>query len=891
MGKLIIALWNANGLCQHAQELELFIKTHEIDILLISETHFTTKSYFRIRNYSTYSTNHPSGRARGGTAVIISNRLDHHPIQNYQTNELQATNIVIKENTGNLCISSVYCPPNENITSDDFTRFFKTLGNKFIAGGDYNAKHGEWGSRLTSPRGRSLCRAIQRDNLKTISTFQPTYWPTDLTKRPDLLDFCISKNVDLNRLSSKALLDLSSDHSPIIITLSNEILKVNKPPALTSRKTNWNYFREDLDRKLCHSISLKSKEEIEAAVEFLTTAIQQSAYDATPDSIQTQVKQQYPADILKLILEKRRARKCWQQHRLPEKKRLLNQLTRKLKATLKLYKNGLVHKYLSELTPTEATDYNLWKATKSLKQKQQINHPVKKPDGTWARTYEEKAENFATHLSHVFTPWEAVNQSSDDTEIDSFLEAPFQLDVPIPKFKFIEVTDMIKTKINTNKSPGFDLITGKLLHELPERAIRVLTYIFNAIIREKYYPILWKISEIIMIQKPGKNPDDTTSYRPISLLPILSKLLEKLILKRLNPILERYHIIPDYQFGFRNHHSTTEQVHRIVNKIVDDMNNKKYCTAAFLDISQAFDKVWHKGLLFKIKNQLPHHYYEIFKSYLENRFYYVKCQNSQSQTHKIHSGVPQGSVLGPILYLIYTADLPTSVDITTATFADDTAIIASHEDPDAASIILQANLNLLSSWLNKWKIKANELKSSHTTFTLRRKTCPQVFLNNNPIPQVKEVKYLGLTLDSKLTWQKHIFNKRKQLGLKVSSMYWLIGRKSHLSLENKILLYKSILKPIWTYGIQIWGTAAKSHTDIIQRFQNKVLRMIVDAPWYVTNETIQNDLNVPTIKDEITRYCQKYRCKIEAHPNQLAHNLMNINPRRRIKKRVPSDLH
>ena len=309
----------------------------------------------------------------------------------------------------------------------------------------------------------------------------------------------------------------------------------------------------------------------------------------------------------------------------------------------------------------------------------------------------------------------------------------------------------------------------------------------------------------------------------LPLLPILSKILEKIILKRLTPIIEDNKLIPSHQFGFRKHHGTVEQAHRLVNKIHNDLENKRYCSTVFLDISQAFDKVWHNGLFYKLKRAFPHTAYTLLKSYLSDRTFQVRYQEECTTLHAIQSGVPQGSILGPILYLLYTADLPETANTMTATYADDTAILASHENSNTASQHLQHHLHQLEKWLTKWRIKVNENKSTHVTFGLRRETCPAVTLNGHSIPQRETAKYLGIHLDRRLTWQKHIFTKRKQLGLQLHRMYWIIGRKSQLSLENKLLLYKTIIKPIWTYGIPLWGTASNSNIDILQRFQNKVL--------------------------------------------------------------------
>jgi hypothetical protein len=170
--------------------------------------------------------------------------------------------------------------------------------------------------------------------------------------------------------------------------------------------------------------------------------------------------------------------------------------------------------------------------------------------------------------------------------------------------------------------------------------------------------------------------------------------------------------------------------------------------------------------------------------------------------------------------------LPTSPESTTATFAEDTAVVATDSDPVIASHKLQTNLLAIQNRFKKM-MKANRAKSIHITFTTQREMCPPVHINNVQLPQEEDVKYLGLHLDRRFIWHKHIFAKRKQLGIALTKMYWLLGCKSKLSTSNKLLIYKTILKQIWTYGIQIWGMVSASNIEILEHFQSKVLRMIV----------------------------------------------------------------
>jgi hypothetical protein len=145
-------------------------------------------------------------------------------------------------------------------------------------------------------------------------------------------------------------------------------------------------------------------------------------------------------------------------------------------------------------------------------------------------------------------------------------------------------------------------------------------------------------------------------------------------------------------------------------------------------------------------------------------------------------------------------------------------------------------------------------------------------------------------LDKRPTWHKHIFTKPKHLGITLTKLYWLLGRRSKLNLSKKLLIYKVAIKPIWTYGIQLWGAASTSNIEILERFQSKALRLITDAPWYVPNAIIQLDLQVPSSKEEIRRLSAQYYARLCTHPNLLATQLSRSSAFKRLRRHLPSDL-
>jgi hypothetical protein len=214
--------------------------------MLVSETHFTTKSYFSIPGYSYCHTNHPDGKAHGGTAILIRSTITYSEQLQYAKPELQATIIQVKGQQRTITIASVYCPPKYNLKAPQFNSFFQTLGPCFVAGGDYNSKHTLWGSRLVTTKGRELASLIHTHNYSFLSTGTPTYWPTDPNKLPDLLDFFIISKISPSNADMQPSYDLSSDHTPIISTISTTIIKRKSQPRLHNAYTNWQTYKVEI---------------------------------------------------------------------------------------------------------------------------------------------------------------------------------------------------------------------------------------------------------------------------------------------------------------------------------------------------------------------------------------------------------------------------------------------------------------------------------------------------------------------------------------------------------------------------------------------------------------------------------------------------------------------
>lgn len=888
---LLILQFNANGLKNHVNELETVLHNKRIDIALITETHFTKYSSIHIPDYKLLKTNHPDNTAHGGVAILIKSSISFQSLPNFCQPYLQSCALTIKLNSIPITIAAIYSPPKHKITNQILTDYFSTINHNFIVGGDFNAKHLSWGCRANNPRGLVLKNFTSSKCYKVLAPPGPTYWPTSIRKNPDILDIFVVKIPNNINYKTENLLEPNSDHSSVMLSVSASPLTRQEPPKLFNSSTDKYKFHNLVDQQIKLNVKLKTPDDIDLAVNNLTQLIQSSAWSSSIKCHPSTHLPQIPEYTRSIIVEKRRARALYQRTRLPSHKQKYNKLANHLKKVLAKQKSESLANFLSNLS---SKDGSLWRETKKICKYKSANLPIKNPDGSYVISDPDKAELFKTHLSDIFQPHPDIFSHTNNNKVKDYLNSPLCSSAgPVNHFTPNDIKFVIN-QCSLKKSPGYDLITAEVARYLLKRAIVHLSHIFNSILRLSHFPSIWKFSTIILVPKPNKPPDLISSFRPISLLPFFAKILEKLILKRILPSIAANSIIPNSQFGFRSAHSTIQQVHRVVDAISYSLEKKLYCTSVFLDVSQAFDRVWHDGLLFKLKKFLHPTYFLVIKSYLSDRNFQVRVGNSFSSIAPISAGVPQGGILSPILYNIYASDQPTTPNTMVADYADDKAILSIHSDPVVAIQNLQSHLSLMEEWYTKWRVKINQSKSIHTTFTLRLAPCDDVLIYGTLIPSAPSTKYLGLTLDKRMTWAHHIKEKIVKLNLRLRLLKSLIFNNKYTHINTKLLIYKSLLKPIWTYGLQLWGNAKKSNLNKIQTFQNKALRKLLNAPPYVSNHSIRSDLKIPLVHDEAKSYYKRFHLRLPSHPNPLARDLSTLtipgNPPRRLKRKWCRDL-
>lgn len=388
----------------------------------------------------------------------------------------------------------------------------------------------------------------------------------------------------------------------------------------------------------------------------------------------------------------------------------------------------------------------------------------------------------------------------------------------------LEITEIINSLKNTTSS-GPDEVTTLLIKECKLNIAEILAYIINNSFRYGTFPELLKLSKIIPIYKKGENTL-LDNYRPITLLSIFSKIFEKAMLNRLLSFLNKYKLMSDKQHGFTKGKSTISALVEFISEIYKNLDKGNNILATYIDLSKAFDCVNHNILLSKLeKLGVMGICNQWFKSYLLGRKQFVVCNGKKSQTMRNNYGVPQGSILGPVLFIIFIRDLDQNIPGFMVKYADDISLITNSNDYTALVNEVNTKLNNIFSYLCKNKLIMNENKTVNMSFHASHTKSQQsafVKVNNKLIRQTTQFKLLGVVLDESLKWDHHI----EILSSKLASVcYALKQMKEICSFDILKIYYHSNFESIMTYGIILWGKSPEA--ERIFRLQKRAIRCML----------------------------------------------------------------
>ena len=449
--------------------------------------------------------------------------------------------------------------------------------------------------------------------------------------------------------------------------------------------------------------------------------------------------------------------------------------------------------------------------------------------------------------------------------------------------------EMLVRKINISKSSGINLLSSRLLKDSFLALSDKLTFLFNLSIRTNIFPTQWKKALVIPIPKTG-NPHKEENYRPISLLPLPGKILEKLVHTQLTAHLEENALLSDSQFGFRRQRSTTHAVSQLLNQIYANINRSVITTAIYIDFSKAFNCVQHSILLRKLaKLKLHDNIITWISSYLNDREQRTLVNNSYSSFLPVKQGVPQGSVLGPLLYVIYSNDITEKIrNSGFAFYADDTVLYSKKKSTVQAGIDLQEDLDGLTDWCISNKIYINTEKTKVMFFGSKTKIAsldlPNFTINSNNIQRAKTYTYLGIKLDEQLSMETHANSVIQKVSNKI---YQLTKIRSFITKKAALLIYKNMILPILEYGDIFLHSATHTIRKKLQTLQNRALRCALGKEKLAGSDLLHTEAKILKLKERRHVHILLHMFQLSQMPNfklWKTHNTTGVRTRSSKKK-------
>ena len=807
-------------------------------ILLLCETFLSEKNHSRyaLPNFDMVS-EYRKNKQRGGVSILIRNGInfiERPDLRIFEEGKFESIFIEIpSKNMQNVVIGEIYRTPGTN--ERDFIDNYDTIVKKIklehkniIIGTDQN---------LDLLKINTHTNTQDFFELNLTNGLLPTiYKPTRIThSSATLIDNIYVDNSLHNDSKSYILKGDISDHCMCITVLSHKI-NTNEEIKYIKRRT----IDDDVLRKM--NASLKNRNW--NILEYL------NIHESSELLIQeiTTVMDFYAPEKTKIVARVKRIKQPWYTQGMKKSARrcliLYNKVINKPKDSIeyqnyKKYRNefnkirrkakfSYYHELIKENRNNSKKTWDILnRLIGKLKNKKEVSDEMI-INGIKESNTIKICNGFAKYYSEIGQ--KLANSIKDKGNIKdpmSYLNNRINHNCFLYPTTVGEIEKLI-IKLKTKDSSGLDEISNRTLKKIYPGIIQALKIIFNKSMQEGTFPNNMKSAIVIPIYK-NKKKSEIPNYRPVSLLPTISKILEKIIYNRIVNFFKKYKIFYEGQYGFRQNRSTIDAILDLTGNIINNNNIGNYTLALFLDLSKAFDSLDHKTIIKKLD------YYGIrgialswFKSYLQEREIKVKIKMEISDSYKNNFGTPQGSVLGPLIFIILANDLVKSLKFCNAvTFADDTTIFASGKKLKFLYKKVNTDLVRLNDWMRSNSLTINADKTKYVLFHSKQKKIDyneDLHVDQTAIDRVKCIKFLGVMIDEHLEWDhqvKQVINKM------IMGNYSIKMVKNMLSVQSKLLVYHANVMSHATYGISAWGPLISD--KLLKKLkvqQNNSLRLI-----------------------------------------------------------------
>jgi len=864
--------WNIRGFYSRRPFLSSAIESLNPDIICVQETFLKPSKKAQLKGYQPPARTDRLEGDGGGVAIFIKNSLPY--IETNIDTQLEAKTVTVYLENMPLTICTMYLPPKqENTTLNTrLTRLTQHLPKPFIIFMDSNAHHASWGSERTDYRGNIIDTWISESELCLLNTDEPTfisssgnYSHIDLTiATPDIADM-------FNWAPHHST--ITSDHFPIIIKSTLNMPSENEITRWCTRDANWSNFQD----KVCIPTKYQNPTQAcHAVTTAITTAAKETikTYSTTPKI--GGAKCWWTRDCSVAHKEKNRLLSFYKNHRgdiaawcaYKRSQAIFRQIV--IKAQRDSWSN-----YLHSLN-SDASSAELWRLVKRMNGTY-IRRPIILKENTNIITDPHQtanllAEHFASKSNDIPHDTSFYEHSKREELIPIIFEneyAWYNSPITLPELH-------AALHCSKSKTPGPDGIPFSFLQNLTETQLTHLLHFYNYIY-DNGFPEQWHEAIIIPLLKPGKVATSTSSYRPIALTNCLCKTLEKIINWRLQGELEKSNFYDPCQSGFRAGHSTLDPLCRIENDIRDSILQGKHCLAIFLDIKGAFDTVWHHGLNVKMKSAgLKGKMARFLQYFLQDRKIYVQVKGRKSDPFSLQRGVPQGSVVSPTLFSLMINDLFKEMPegVQHSLFADDGSIWLVGKDLAATAANLQQAVTKIEQWTHTWGLEIAIEKTKCMLFTNCRLKNPIIKLNEQQIEYVTNFKFLGITLDTRLTWKHHIKQIQTRCNKDLTLMRVISSRGWGANRDTLTTLYKGLILPKVDYASFLYQDAAYTHLQILDRIQYSAARIITGAMRCTPVARLEAEACLMPLKHRRNLQLTKYCCRVLSIPDHPIRDLL-----------------
>lgn len=824
-----IIQWNPNGFYSHIGELQILIAQNNPEIICIQETRFKPNQTATLKNYSAYQKNREDClAASGGVAIFIKNNRHSHEIP-LQT-ELEA--IAIETYLPNkLTICCLYLPPNRQFTFQQLMNLTSQLPEPFILLGDFNSHNQIWGSNYTDRKG-TIIEELVEDYLTILNDGTATHI-CSRTGTMSCIDLTICTPTLTPNLNWQVMqLFHGGGHIPIKISINSGVQDIIDPKI----NTKWNINTADWElfqNKLKNTILIVNPEDIDETTTNFTQNIIKAAEISIKQTIPKNNKRNTPWWNPECAIAVRENKKAFYKYkRYPTEENFINfkrsrAVARRIIITSK---QNSWKQYVSTINSSTPTS-KVWEKIRKIKGTNTIRNIPTIVDGlNIIHNPIDVTEKIATQFQY--------NSSNDGYDINFLIhkQTREQEEITIENcpnrinddITFSELLSAIR-ELKLNRSPGPDTITTEMLQNLPHNTLEDLLRLFNLIWKKNSYPKSWKEAITIPILKPNQSKTETNSYRPITITNTLSKLLQKIVNHRLTWYLEKNHLLSNSQSGFRKCRSTMDNILTLTCEIYKAFENKQSLTAVFFDLHKAYDMTWRYSILKNLKEYgLNGHILHYVKNFLTDRTFRVKANGHLSTPKMQVNGLPQGEILSVTLFLVAINKIFSYIpnDTKFELFADDLVLYTKNRNINTITGKLQSAINNLQTWCMETGFKFSPNKTKAIVFTNKRLiNLNPLIIHNTNIQYVKQIRFLGMILDSKLKWSPHIDNVKRECSQRNNLLKTLGHQKWGAEKETLIMIYKALIRSKLDYGSFLYMHACKSALKKLDSIQNTALRI------------------------------------------------------------------